>query len=78
MRHSRSMLSALARLAIVGVSLYMSVRIRLYAVYNYGRVIHEFDPWFNYRATEYMVANGWDRFQVCINQASCAPPPPLK
>ena len=29
-----------------------------------GRVIHEFDPWFNYRATEYMVANGWEKFQV--------------
>ena len=21
--------------------------------------IHEFDPWFNYRATEYLAANGW-------------------
>lgn len=29
-----------------------------------GRVIHEFDPWFNYRATEYMVEHGWDKFQV--------------
>ena len=29
-----------------------------------GRVIHEFDPWFNYRATEYMAANGWTKFQV--------------
>ena len=54
----------LLRLAILCLSLYMAVRIRLYAVINYGRVIHEFDPWFNYRATEYMAANGWDRFQV--------------
>ena len=46
------------------IALYMSVTIRLYAVTNYGRVIHEFDPWFNYRATEYMVANGWDKFQA--------------
>ena len=29
-----------------------------------GRVIHEFDPWFNFRATEYMVENGWEKFQV--------------
>ena len=29
-----------------------------------GRVIHEFDPWFNYRATEYMVEHGWAEFQV--------------
>ena len=52
------------RLGIVAASLYMAVRIRLYAVINYGRVIHEFDPWFNYRATEYMAANGWEKFQV--------------
>jgi dolichyl-diphosphooligosaccharide--protein glycosyltransferase len=26
--------------------------IRLYAIEEYGRVIHEFDPYFNYRATE--------------------------
>ena len=26
--------------------------IRIYAIKNYGYVIHEFDPWFNYRATE--------------------------
>ena len=38
--------------------------IRLYAIRTFGFVIHEFDPWFNYRATEYMVANGWDKFQV--------------
>ena len=26
--------------------------IRLYAVNEFGRIIHEFDPYFNYRATE--------------------------
>lgn len=26
--------------------------IRLYAIKEYGRVIHEFDPYFNYRAAE--------------------------
>ena len=26
--------------------------IRLYAIREYGRVIHEFDPYFNYRAAE--------------------------
>jgi len=36
--------------------------IRLFAVNVYGRVIHEFDPWFNYRATEYLVRNGKDAF----------------
>ena len=27
-------------------------KIRLQAIEEYGPVIHEFDPWFNYRATE--------------------------
>ena len=44
-----------------------------------GRVIHEFDPWFNYRATEYMAANGWDKFQVGAHSHQSARPtaPPL-
>ncbi|OEU16208.1 putative oligosaccharyl transferase [Fragilariopsis cylindrus CCMP1102] len=36
--------------------------IRLYAINEYGRVIHEFDPYFNYRAAEYLWANGSARF----------------
>merc|ERR1719311_485885 len=36
--------------------------IRLYAIKIYGRVIHEFDPWFNYRATVYLADNGWYKF----------------
>ena len=36
--------------------------IRLYAITIYGRVIHEFDPWFNYRATVYLADNGWYKF----------------
>jgi asparagine N-glycosylation enzyme membrane subunit Stt3 len=31
-------------------------RIRLYAIDEYGRVIHEFDPYFNYRAAEVSLA----------------------
>jgi dolichyl-diphosphooligosaccharide--protein glycosyltransferase len=26
--------------------------IRMYAIREFGRIIHEFDPYFNYRATE--------------------------
>jgi len=36
--------------------------IRLYAINEYGRVIHEFDPYFNYRAAEYLWANGSAKF----------------
>lgn len=36
--------------------------IRLYAINEFGRVIHEFDPYFNYRAAEYLWNNGSERF----------------
>lgn len=32
--------------------IYYSYRIRMAAIDEYGPVIHEFDPYFNYRATE--------------------------
>jgi len=41
---------------------WLAYDIRMYAIRIYGYVIHEFDPWFNYRATEYLDANGWKAF----------------
>lgn len=35
---------------------------RLFAVIRFESIIHEFDPWFNYRATHYMVEHGWIDF----------------
>jgi len=37
---------------------YHAWEIRMYAIRTYGLVIHEFDPWFNYRATEYLKDHG--------------------
>ena len=39
-----------------------SYNIRLYAVEEYGAVIHEFDPYFNFRSAEYLVEHGWTKF----------------
>ena len=47
---------------IIGVSLYEAYRIRLYPVKIYGRVIHEFDPWFHFSATRYLAENGLYKF----------------
>jgi len=52
------------RALLIAFALFEAVNIRLYAVRTYGRVIHEFDPWFNFRAAEYMVAHGWGAFQA--------------
>jgi len=35
---------------------------RLFAVIRFESIIHEFDPWFNYRSTEYMVKNNFYDF----------------
>ncbi len=35
---------------------------RLFAVIRFESIIHEFDPWFNYRSTAYMVKHGFYDF----------------
>ncbi len=50
------------RALVVLVALVSAYQIRLYAIQNYGLVIHEFDPWFNYRATVYLRDHGVDKF----------------
>ncbi|XP_074653776.1 dolichyl-diphosphooligosaccharide--protein glycosyltransferase subunit STT3B-like [Tubulanus polymorphus] len=35
---------------------------RLFAVIRFESIIHEFDPWFNYRATHFMVEKGFYNF----------------
>ena len=47
--------------------------IRMYAIREYGRVIHEFDPYFNYRATEYLYENGWKAFSQWFDYMSWYP-----
>eukprot|EP00439_Symbiodinium_sp_Y106_P003581 s3678_g1.t1 len=41
---------------------YAAYEIRLYPIKDYGYIIHEFDPWFNYRAAEYLAENGLKKF----------------
>jgi len=36
--------------------------VRLFSVIRYESIIHEFDPWFNYRATHMMVTEGYYNF----------------
>jgi len=36
----------------------ISCLIRVFSVIRYESIIHEFDPWFNYRTTQYLVKEG--------------------
>ncbi|KAI2490642.1 Oligosaccharyl transferase STT3 subunit [Fragilaria crotonensis] len=53
--------------------LWWSYKIRLQAIEEYGPVIHEFDPYFNYRATEYLYEHGAKKFFTWFDYMSWYP-----
>lgn len=57
-----SALAPTAKFAILGMICLMSFAIRLFAVVRYESVIHEFDPYFNYRTTKYLASEGFLEF----------------
>jgi len=52
----------LVQILFVLYGAYAAYEIRLYPIKDYGYIIHEFDPWFNYRAAEYLAENGLKKF----------------
>jgi len=46
----------------IGFCTYYAWKIRMRAIDDVGSVIHEFDPYFNYRATEYLYEHGSKKF----------------
>ncbi|RAL61539.1 hypothetical protein DID88_009578 [Monilinia fructigena] len=61
-KNSRGVLRIVILCLIAGAA----VASRLFSVIRFESIIHEFDPWFNFRATKYLVSNGfydfWDWF----------------
>lgn len=51
----------------------VSISTRLYSVIRFESVIHEFDPWFNYRSTIYLKENGWYAFLNWFDERSWYP-----
>ena len=50
------------RVAILAMICILAFCIRIFSVIRYESIIHEFDPWFNFRATKYLAANGFYKF----------------
>jgi len=50
------------QLFLMAWAMYVAYDIRMYPIQDFGMVIHEFDPWFNYRAAEYMAEHGIEKF----------------
>ncbi|KAJ5200180.1 hypothetical protein N7472_005384 [Penicillium cf. griseofulvum] len=61
-RNTRGLLRVIILCTIAAAA----VSSRLFSVIRFESIIHEFDPWFNFRATKYLVENGfysfWDWF----------------
>jgi len=55
-------LVGLGKLIVLAYCCLRAYRIRMHPVTKYGYIIHEFDPWFNYRAAEYLAERGWHSF----------------
>jgi len=56
---------------VVVILVKTAYRIRMGAINEFGAVIHEFDPYFNYRATEVSLPKGFssnDDEQLCWRQ----------
>jgi hypothetical protein len=51
-----------AQAAILLAICVLAFMVRLFSVVRYESVIHEFDPWFNFRTTRYLVEEGFYAF----------------
>ncbi|KAH7731561.1 Dolichyl-diphosphooligosaccharide--protein glycosyltransferase subunit STT3B [Aphelenchoides avenae] len=54
--------TSLLTFVILALAWFVGFASRLFAIVRFESIIHEFDPWFNYRATHYMVENGFYKF----------------
>ncbi|KAG5640722.1 hypothetical protein DXG03_007426 [Asterophora parasitica] len=54
--------ASLIRIVALALISGAAIASRLFAVINFESIIHEFDPWFNYRATRVLAAKGFYEF----------------
>eukprot|EP01104_Vermistella_antarctica_P000594 TRINITY_DN10747_c0_g1_i1.p1 TRINITY_DN10747_c0_g1~~TRINITY_DN10747_c0_g1_i1.p1 ORF type:complete len:804 (+),score=230.66 TRINITY_DN10747_c0_g1_i1:125-2536(+) len=57
-----SFLSYAVFMLLIAITIWVAYDIRMYAIRNVWFGIHEFDPWFNYRATRYLARHGLKEF----------------
>jgi len=62
MRMSGDKQETLLKMMILTTAMILSFCTRLFSVLRYESVIHEFDPYFNYRTTKYLVEEGFYAF----------------
>ncbi|KAK2576418.1 hypothetical protein KPH14_005754 [Odynerus spinipes] len=62
LRMSAQKQETLLKLTILSCAAVLSFATRLFSVLRFESVIHEFDPYFNYRTTKYLAENGFYSF----------------
>ncbi|CAG8630119.1 12402_t:CDS:2, partial [Ambispora leptoticha] len=65
--------AALLKVVILGLIAAVAIGSRLFSIVRYESVIHEFDPWFNYRTTRHLVSNGFYDFWNWFDERSWYP-----
>lgn len=63
----------LLRFAILAIIASAAVASRLFSVVNFESIIHEFDPWFNFRASKHFVKDGMYDFMNWFDERSWYP-----
>ncbi|CEP10613.1 hypothetical protein [Parasitella parasitica] len=63
----------LLKRAILGLIAVVAFSSRLFSIVRYESIIHEFDPWFNYRATRMLVKDGFYEFWNWFDDRSWYP-----
>ena len=61
-RFSQEKQESLLKLAILSIAAVLAFSVRLFSVLRFESVIHEFDPYFNYRTTKYLADEGFYNF----------------
>jgi len=61
-RFSKEKQESLLKLSILSIAAILAFSTRLFSVLRFESVIHEFDPYFNYRTTKFLSENGFYSF----------------
>ncbi|KAJ1660980.1 oligosaccharyl transferase stt3 subunit, partial [Dispira simplex] len=66
-------LLVLLRVSVLLLIAIIAFSSRLFSVIRFESIIHEFDPWFNYRSTQFMVKEGLYEFWNWFDERSWYP-----
>lgn len=61
------------RITILMLICSVSTIVRIFSAIRYESIIHEFDPWFNYRATKFLVNHDFREFWNFFDSESWYP-----